>query len=614
MRFPGASIVLSLLLCHGVWAGEVILVNKTQEVGGPEYLELESSTEEQAGLTAFEDEGIISLLEKQPGVYCPEFGGNASLFVRGTSSDHTACFLEGRRLNGGLARQYPISDIHPGGVGQVDSVNGATSTPYGAEGIGGAVLMNTRKVSVRNGCTGKLITSRGAYGKEHEAIDFELNEGPLSISASSQTKTAHQGVPNSKCRSVSILPHLAYRLNEAVSLQLLGLYTQKDEGLPGDNATQRFPRLEDFQKTKSWMVSPRIVFGDKDELSGNCFWAHSEHQLVARTNVQGNVSFNDSRALQDELSLQLEYGRLASWFFTGGVNAMNMDFSRQKLVGDQAKWERSWQELGVWGETQYTFDQGLSLSAGGRLTHYSAFDNPATFSLKVSQAFEAMTVFAQVASAYAPPTAMDLAYQGNRDERLQAERSLSWEFGVKRSFYEEHIQVQALVFQNTIHNLIDYRYNTAQGSFDTLNIGEALTEGLEFSARYALVDSFSAYANYTYLTALNKTTSLVNQAGGRLARRPRHQLNIGIILIPVRDFNIGAQLTSLFARQDVHATTFERIRGDDIAKLRIFASWGETEGMQVFGQLDNALNQRNAQAHGYPALGINGEIGVRLLW
>jgi vitamin B12 transporter len=76
-------------------------------------------------------------------------GQTASLFVRGTESNHVLVLLDGVELNPGTIGGAPLSAIPLSGIERIEVVFGPRSTLYGSEAIGGVINIITKRGSER---------------------------------------------------------------------------------------------------------------------------------------------------------------------------------------------------------------------------------------------------------------------------------------------------------------------------------------------------------------------------------------------------------------------------------------------------------------------------------
>jgi vitamin B12 transporter len=136
------------------------------------------------------------------------------------------------------------------------------------------------------------------------------------------------------------------------------------------------------------------------------------------------------------------------------------------------------------------------------------------------------------------------------------------------------------------------------------NIQRARTRGAEISAQVSLGSAADARVSYTYLEAENRT------AHTRLLRRPRHRASADIWRDFGRGVTAGVGAAFVAQREDVHAQTFRTIDGEDYSVARVYAAWQATPRLAVKVRMENVLDEKYEEVHGYPALGRGAFAGV----
>ncbi|MFN5805688.1 MAG: TonB-dependent receptor plug domain-containing protein, partial [Opitutia bacterium] len=126
------------------------------------------------------------LLASAPGVYATEQSGEgsqASLFIRGMNSTHTAVLLDGRRLPQGFSGSYELGRYRVYGLSSVELLRGPASVAYGANAIGGVVDMRLPDplVSPRGG---SALVEGGSYGRAAAAVGITANDAAQGRDAS----------------------------------------------------------------------------------------------------------------------------------------------------------------------------------------------------------------------------------------------------------------------------------------------------------------------------------------------------------------------------------------------------------------------------------------------
>ncbi|MFM9090549.1 MAG: hypothetical protein ACKOUK_02255, partial [Verrucomicrobiota bacterium] len=75
-------------------------------------------------------------------------------------------------------------------------------------------------------------------------------------------------------------------------------------------------------------------------------------------------------------------------------------------------------------------------------------------------------------------------------------------------------------------------------------------------------------------------------------------------------FSAGAGVVATGQREDVHARTFRTIDGEDYVVARLYAEQRLGPAWVLRARLENALDERYEEVHGYPAIGRGGFLAL----
>ena len=566
-----------------------------------------------------QDRSVVDVLKRQPGVVLNTSGATgslASLFMRGTKSDHTGFFLDGRRLNPGFANQSNLEFLSVDNLSSVQVQRGASSVNYGSTGIGGVVDLQIRSdlgektetVSIE-GEVGTHDTSRGALAASFAEEGWAFSFGASALSTDNDRS-------NDEYENQNVSGRADYKITETLTAELIGFYSESDKELPDELVNHNDV---DSGETESWLISPGVRYENGD-WSGRLFYSRSEMTVDTETFEYGfdfpwPSGMVDSRSSveSDEVYAQVDYAGFEGALISLGAlyrndEAYNSNLDFYNLSAPARPYSGRFEQTGVWSQVQWQITDALELRLGGRYDEYTDFDSSTNGSVEVLYSFTdlGLVLFAKLATSYAPPSAEDMAFDGDPDgTSLQPEESTSYEFGLKQTLFGDSLQLSAVVFRNEIEDLIGWK------GMDAYNVNRATTEGVEFTAQYTPVDILDLGMAYTYLTATDDETDV------RLLRRPRHMLQMSAWLSPVESVNIGLTGTGYFDREDAifgPPPTYSKVQIDqeDYFVVDLLVDWKVTEHLSLFARVENLLDEEYDSVLGYPALGTTGYIGARL--
>jgi len=586
----------------------------------------------------WQDRDLVDTLNRKSGMSLITAGGigaQTSLFTRGTESNHTAFFVDGRRLNPGFGNQYALEYLNLGNLRSVQIQRGASSVHYGSSGIGGVVDLETRSGLDQSELTGSLSGElgsnnyrRGAFSTRYGSEQFGLSLAGAALSTDNERR-------NDAYESEFLNGRFDFKITEVLSFEWIGLYSDSEKGLPNSVLN---PKPEDEQETENWLLSPGFRYAT-DELSVHAFYARSEseadldqmNEAFAPVFPFASLGFfpvsNTIEVDSDELDLQVDYSINEDVLMSfGGVyrrdEASNSNLNTFSPLDPAVPYSETFEQAGAYAQLLWLL-RDFEIRAGLRYDNYTQFDGQTTGHLEVIYPLDSLNaaLFAKVASSYAPPGAADLAFDSNATTALEPEESVSYELGWRQSLLDDSLTYSVVLFRNEIDELIDFVYDPMTFRFDSVNVEQATTEGVEFQLLYAGIEDLELGLGYTYLTAVadyqdDPRTAFVFGAPDpnsdiRLARRPRHLLQLSAIYSFTESFRAGVHGTGHFDREDIDPSTFVLTDAEDYFVVSLVADWQINQSWSVFARVENLLDESYAPAAGFPALGRAGYLGAR---
>ena len=156
-------------------------------------------------------------------------GAQASLFSRGSHSDHVSFLLDGRKLNGGFSGLYNLGQLNLGGLSGIEVLRGSSSTLYGAEGIGGTVMLRSKRPNV-DGVSSNVALSGGSFATLSGSIETNFRESDWSGNVALFGTTADNERPNAGYRNHSGSFMLERALSKDWTIDFLGMGHQSELG------------------------------------------------------------------------------------------------------------------------------------------------------------------------------------------------------------------------------------------------------------------------------------------------------------------------------------------------------------------------------------------------
>ena len=132
------------------------------------------------------------------------------------------------------------------------------------------------------------------------------------------------------------------------------------------------------------------------------------------------------------------------------------------------------------------------------------------------------------------------------------------------------------------------------------NIASVKSEGIEVSGFLAPIDWLSVSAAYSYIDA-------DDGAGGALILLPKHTGDVTVSIDPE-----GPLSGAVLVRYNGPEQNLDTTRLDGWTRVDLTARYAISEQLELFGRVENVLDNDYQQILGYGTPGISGNVGLRL--
>jgi outer membrane cobalamin receptor len=598
-------------------------------------------------------QAALDVLRGLPGVEIDQSGGRGkvtSAFIRGGDSDYNLILINGIQLND-FGGGFDLSPLPAEGVEQVEVIRGPESALYGSNAVAGVINIETIRGDGPPhfsfiGEAGSLYTWRigttGA-GRTEEGFSWAYSLSRLQTRGQIQND-GYRDQPSTVSLGYSRSPRRKFNVNffgNASAVGLPGPWGSDPDGLfPGrDNATHQNQNLfgyqaqyteqfsSRFQQVTTVSVSTdRITFDSPSE--GNSFT--NNLRVVANTRSEIAVSSKDTLVagfeydrdqfknafVEDAGDAPFVLGRNSYAFFAENRWTpadrwfINIGVRVDDIQTDMVPGNMDTGQPGIPPNTIAKVTPRFSAAYLARATDGDGF-------------FGGTRLHASFGTGFRAPNGFELAFTNNTN--LKPEESISFDAGIEQRMAQDRAILDVTYFYNRFKDQI-VSTGDLPTNFDSENIGRSRADGLETTIRLRPVRSFEFSGSYTWLNtsilALDGFAGPVDPftVGEPLIRRPHNSAGFNAtwtrnrLMLNLNGAIRGAVL-DIEPNDGTFACTFEPqclFRNHGYELMNAGFSYRLPKGIEIYGRLNNFLNQRYEEAFGFPSLKLNFMAGFKV--
>lgn len=571
---------------------------------------------------------VIDLLQEVPGLSVSRtgfFGGAASVFVRGNESANVLVLVDGVRINDpiDLGRGADLAFMTTDNVERIEIVRTPQSALYGSDAQA-VINIITKKgegrpvvsVSAEAGSFYTFRESASVSGGS-DGISYSVGisrQDTKGISrAENKSKGSTSSIKNSdyekdRFENTAITSKLGIDLPLGINYTLSGYY-QSAKYDYDDGA-----EIDDLNK-----MGENEVFTFNNVLTQNIFswWNHKLE--YGRTSTTRRDQDNNDRfqpANDEEHSWYKGVSNQAEWqhnFNIGKIDTITAGYNLYHEEGSSLYYSNLYGDFTSNSYIQNATTHSMYLhnhlklfdmiyhTAGIRYDHHSEFGNKFTWNTTASVI--APVTETRIKGAYGTsfkaPSLYQLydSYSGSRD--LKPGKGNHVEAGIEQPLLGNTALLSTTYFYNKYKNMVDYNYTT----WVYENTGEVETQGCELYALINLPFDLSISGNYTY----TKTEDKVK--GEELLRRPKHQWSAILNWTILKKADLNIVYNYVGRRYDIdHYDSVNDVnilaKMDSYSTVDLKLSYWVTPNIQVYGRIENMINEDYQQLNGYAMPGV----------
>lgn len=535
---------------------------------------------------------LIDVLNTLPDINITQSGPKgqqASMFIRGTGSNHTLVMINGIPIND----QSTTQGLHDFGVDfiqtiqQIEVYPGSSATHFGTNSIGGAVNLiltgdykDNFSITTDNKANYEFSGNK-TYIYDNSSLNIKVG------SVKNQTISVRGNLDDEKDGLINYTTNVNYEnfLNENTRIYN-STYLRKTK-TEYDNSNIEQSGYEGDNKMGS------IQFGienqSKSKKENNVIYFNFYNR---KYDERGTIDRYESEVLGFKYDLsglinkKISYGAGSEYKYEWGYFDNNGSY--------EASTKGHSDNIALYGNLGLEIFQNLNISLFGRNDQHKQTGKNTTFKLNFEKNFTTFNLGLSYMNGLRNPTLYEMfgtdnfGYSGNRD--LKPEKSNTYEVYTKIIF-NENLNLSLRAFNSNIKNNIEYLDNKYQNDNDNIDLNQS-----------GFNNQLDLRLNDTYLNLFASFLSSKKENGSDQLRRPKKNYGLNISkkvknnLIGQLNFNI--KYSHYGKHFDTHSTDFSTIEIDstDIIDFKVTKKLNNSD---FFIKVTNALNEKYQRPHGY---------------
>ncbi|QUS39791.1 TonB-dependent receptor [Tardiphaga alba] len=541
-------------------------------------------------------------------------GGQTSVFMRGTNSNHTKVLIDGIDVGDPSTPNgaFDYANLLTANVQQIEVLRGPQSGLYGSDAIGGVISVITRKGEGPARVSGTF--EAGSFNTFNQNIGLSgskdnvnyafsvahLHAGDVPVTPQQSLPPGQRAIGNNYDNK-TISSKVGVDLNENLTINSVLRYTDALLYFTGDDFN--FPSAPNPTQSSHAVQQ----FATREE----AVWTALDGRIRSYfgVNYSNNNRFDRSPTSATPSSstgdrLKFDWHTVAE--ITRGNNIV-VGAEQQTDRLSSAEFVAQTGNKAGFVELQSQLADRIFVVANVREDSHDQFGNHTTW--RVAPAVIVPVTETKLKASYgtgfkAPSLSqlLEKTLFSTGNPNLKPEESTGYDVGFEQPFFNDQVRFGATYFRNDITNLINS--NTSFTSY--VNVDLATTEGTESFVTARITERFGIRADYTYTRAVNALT------GATLLRRPKEKWSATATWLPIDALTLSATVLHLGTWRDIDRSTFVNLDAPGFTLVNLRGDYALNDQVKLFARVDNLFDVRYQNPTGFlaPGLGVFG--GVRL--
>ncbi|NBO18249.1 MAG: TonB-dependent receptor [Proteobacteria bacterium] len=534
---------------------------------------------------------VLDMLREVPGLSIAQNGGvgqTASLFMRGTNSNHVMVMVDGMWVNDPSTPTGAVdfSNLPNENIERIEIMRGPQSALYGSSAVGGVINIITRRGQGKPQYNafaeyGRYNTRRGGLSTNGEVgrTAYAMSVSQLRTTGISAIAPRFGGVETDSNDTRGFSGNFSTRVTDHFTAKINSRYSRVNTEFDNFSSDSRVPSNITSQHNLRAAGELKLYDGKwTQELGISQFNSN-------RVIVGGFSGFQDIDANREMIDWVHHLRMVPNHVMTFGVEHWGEEFKSRVLT------KREVHNTAAYADDQIELSDAAFVGVSGRVDLNQAYGHAYTY--KIAPGYRILStdtlLRASYGTAFKAPSLVQLFDPTSGNRNLNPEHSRGFDFGFEQAVQGDKASFGSTFFRNDIRQLFGF---ISTAPFTTINEQSARTQGVESFITLHPVDSFNFKITHTYTQSDNTSTDR------ELVRRPRHQVDASATYYVRPEWDVGANLYFSGARRDFNFSG-ATVNVDKFYRLDLVSNYRLTPTYSVYGRLDNALDARYEETFGF---------------